>query len=229
MAANTHSLDLESSSSQYAYASDTSDLQFGSGDFTVMCWVRREAISGDYPIFSKHNGSTEGIRLFFRTENTLRLDMTQSSATDEIYGSSVITSTSTWYHIAVTRSGTTVTLYINGASDGSGTSSKSVSASGTNFEVGRMNSGGFAYWDGLIDEFRVYKGIALTADQINAIKTKKVVDRSELKAYWKLNNDYEDVTTNNRDLTSSGSPSFSTTVPFANYSDPGAAILLSLL
>src|SRR3990172_1052049 len=41
-------------------------------------------------------------------------------------------------------------------------------------------------------------------------------------AYWKLNDDYLDVTANNNDLTASGSPVFSASVPFANYSG-GAA------
>lgn len=214
--ANSNSLSLTASSTQFADGGDQTDFQFGTGDFTVMCWVKKAESGTDRGILSKCNG-TSASGWILRTNNTdnFRIDLINTTI-DQIQTSSAYSSTSVWYHITATRSGNTVTLYVNGISDGSGSSSKNVTSSGNNFLVGKGVEDTTYYWNGLLDEVRVYKGRALTGSEILSIYQSNIIDAS-LVAYWNLNNVYTDSSGNSHTLTPSGSPTFSSTVPFADY------------
>jgi Concanavalin A-like lectin/glucanases superfamily len=76
-------------------------------------------------------------------------------------------SQNTWYHAVLTRSGSTLKLYLNGVSIGQTTISNSYSASDvyvTNIGGGTYNNE--RYFNGKIDDIQYYKG-ALTADQVS--------------------------------------------------------------
>jgi hypothetical protein len=75
------------------------------------------------------------------------------------HNSSVFPSTGTWYHVALVRSGSTVTLYVDGTSVVSFTDSSSTNYSLSGARIGR-NLSGVDDLDGWIQEFRVSKGIA---------------------------------------------------------------------
>ncbi len=62
----------------------------------------------------------------------------------------------TWYHVAVTKSGTSVKFYVNGSQQGSTQTctTASIYNSTTPFEVGGWSAGP-SYHDGLIDDVRV--------------------------------------------------------------------------
>ena len=83
----------------------------------------------------------------------------------------VTTSTATiandvWTHVAVVRSGSTITQYINGTADGTLTSAVNIVSHGA-LQVGRavLTSSTTQMWQGYIDELRVSKGVARwTAD-----------------------------------------------------------------
>ena len=63
-----------------------------------------------------------------------------------------------WYHYALVRNGTTVTMYRDGVPNGSATSSSTV---GNNSAVCDIGQGGGDYYEyGYIQDFRVYKGVA---------------------------------------------------------------------
>ena len=134
----------------------------------------------------------------------------------------------TWYHIALTcdvsqPSATTFELYLNTTSQGNGTSILSANPSAisdntTAFCVGcGLNNGvPLRFFDGLIDDIRVWNDIR-TSSEISANYQRELAgNEANLQGYWKLNNNYLDQTTNDNDLTPSGTPVFSTDVPFAD-------------
>jgi hypothetical protein len=57
-----------------------------------------------------------------------------------------------WYHVAVTRSGTTLKLWVNGTEDASAGSASGPPDSSYPVRVGLTQASGFA---GYIDEFRI--------------------------------------------------------------------------
>ena len=101
----------------YLLIPDNPSQRIGTGNFTVECWVYRNA-SGTYGLIGKGTGTTGWL-----------LSLNSSNQVVFTYGSSTITSTgtisaTTWTHIAVVRSGTGANLtkiYIGGTNDGTGT------------------------------------------------------------------------------------------------------------
>ena len=101
----------------YLLIPDNPSQRIGTGNFTIECWVYRNA-SGTYGLIGKGTGTTGWL-----------LSLNSSNQVVFTYGSSTITSTgtisaTTWTHIAVVRSGTGANLtkiYIGGSNDGTGT------------------------------------------------------------------------------------------------------------
>ena len=69
----------------------------------------------------------------------------------------------TWFHLAITYSGTVVKAYVNGTFVSSGTTLASYTV-GNNFDIGTVNGGGAGYFNGFISDFRVTNGLLYTAN-----------------------------------------------------------------
>lgn len=231
---NTHSLDLESGSSQYASITDASQTGLDlTGDFTLEAWVNFESTpsSGNLmTIISKslNTGNQRGYEFhLFNDSGTLKyqvnIDQDGDGVTRDVVRWTNTPSTGTWYHLALTcdisaATATTFELFIDSASQGNGTAVTSGNCASiynntTAFIVGAYGTPS-QYFDGKIDETRVWSDIR-TSGEISANYQKELVgDEAGLVAYYKLNNDYTDSqTSGNNDLTASGSPVFSTDVP----------------
>jgi surface protein len=77
-----------------------------------------------------------------------------------------ISTLNTWYHIAGTYDGSTVRLYVVGNEIGSGNAvGGSISATATNVEIGRDPSNTNRFFNGIIDEVRIWS-VARTQQQI---------------------------------------------------------------
>ena len=135
---------------------------FGNGDFTIEFFLYLNSISG-LRILLDFRGSTEtAFPVLYLNSGTL----TYYVEADRITGSSL--STSTWYHIALSRSGTNTKLFVNGTQSGSTyTDSTNYANSSTRTPVIGANSytfgGNTVGWyalDGNIDDLRITKGFA---------------------------------------------------------------------
>ena len=126
-AANTHSLDLERSSSQYASCADSAGLSV-TGDFTIEAWVRIEQLPSDaggvFRVVTKNNvGNNErAYQTFFSNANDMYhcdfyADKDASTWTrfrmDEAFDDGDV---GTWVHLAVSVdvSGPAMYFYKNG-------------------------------------------------------------------------------------------------------------------
>lgn len=143
--------------------SSSSNLSaFGTGDFTIEFFLYLNSISG-LRILLDFRGSTEtAFPALYLNAGTL----TYYVEADRITGSSL--STSTWYHIALSRSGTNTKLFVNGTQSGSTytDSTNYLNAStrtpviGANSYTGGGNVIGWYALDGNIDDLRITKGYA---------------------------------------------------------------------
>jgi hypothetical protein len=90
----------------------------------------------------------------------------------------------TWYHIAGTYDGVTMKLYINGQLDNSASKTGNIYANNSNWYIGAFNYGNVAYFNGLIDDVRIYN-TAMSAEEILAIMLLKPTgSEPNLIAYW---------------------------------------------
>jgi len=161
----------------YVSIGSSSDFTFGTGDFTVECWVKPDDFGSRGTFFDSRpsNGNT-GITIGHESSSgEIRVYMTATSGTDIVVQSSDF-EVGKWQHIAVTRSSGTVTLFINGVSKDSGTRTSDLNnTNAVNIGYKTYTSSTYDYFDGEIAQVRVYKGTGLTAAQVaanyNATKT----------------------------------------------------------
>jgi len=150
-------------------------FSFGTGDFTIECWVyiagnsspdgggNRTAglfsayaasgvVSRGYTFEIEGNASTTGTGLSFYNNN---------SGTQISLIATTTISQGTWHHVAVCRSGTTTRLFLNGSSVASGTLSNQHVNSDYPIAIGRLGYASFLQeFNGYIDDLRITKGVA---------------------------------------------------------------------
>jgi|GEM_PF-1090062 len=139
--------------------SDDWDLD---GDFTIDFWIKTASPSTyQFPIVHRNYGNTAGMFQFYIESSKINFNSYNSSdsQTAGILQSGTILA-NTWYHVAVVRSGSTATMYINGTSVSTdSTASGSISGDPSSLILGYLINYG-AYFNGSLDEFRLSKGIA---------------------------------------------------------------------
>jgi hypothetical protein len=138
------SLSLNGSSS----VTTPTSFAFGTTDFTVEYWVRSTTLSGYDIHWDLRGGDTSQISpIVYTLDGQLTLDV---GATTRITGSTL--STNTWYHIALSRSGSSTKLFINGTQTGSTYTDTNNYLAATPLYIGTSGSNGV---NGFMDEFRI--------------------------------------------------------------------------
>ena len=146
------------------------------GDFTYAVWFYHTADSTDY-LFASQQSAGAGNEIALRqvssgSGSNIRFDL--DGSTSRCLGNNSA-SLNTWHHYAVTRSGSTVTGYLDGQQDCTGTDGDTLDFGSCPFYIGVDDDSATCpgstysnYWEGLLDDFRVYN-YALTAQQIKKI------------------------------------------------------------
>ena len=129
-------------------------LDFGTGDFTVEFWVYFNSVAADQGIFG--GSTTNAWEIRWRTSTGLNLGRL-NTAFDSTFAWSP--SAATWYHVAVTRNGTSVRGFVNGTQIGTTSTNSNTYNSGTLFYVGITDTSNNAF-NGYLDDVRITKGYA---------------------------------------------------------------------
>jgi hypothetical protein len=147
-------------SGDYLTVTGSQRLDFGTGNFCVELWWWAATVTG--------NNSGLHIILSAPQATTTQIGFDEGSRKlyfyNNDYGGNIIQNTNatptvrTWNHIALCRSGTTVSLYLNGTRVGTATHSSNVSFSG--LEIGRYHGGGYEI-DGYVRDVRLVKGSSI--------------------------------------------------------------------
>lgn len=127
-------------------------------DFTVEAWIYLNSVSVAQPILCIGDSiANPGILLYFANDSKLSLAY---AGARQLTGATSVTANS-WNHVAFVRSGSTITAYLNGVSQG--TVTNSATFSGTTTVIGReiYNNAVGGQFSGYISNLRIVKGTAV--------------------------------------------------------------------
>lgn len=154
-------------SGDYLVCPSTPNLDFAAGDWTLELWGYRvgngsatDAV-GNVMAYTGASGGNNAIWLSVDNSGNIRgkVAFDGSNWALELSGTTAM-ATGNWYHLALTRSGSTVRLFVNGTQEASGTNSTNLSTYGTQASIGGQFSSGSRYFNGYIDDLRITKGYA---------------------------------------------------------------------
>ncbi|MEO6921778.1 MAG: LamG-like jellyroll fold domain-containing protein [Collimonas sp.] len=155
------------------YLSLPADIVADVADVTIATWVYWNASSKWARVFDFGTGTGHYMMLTARNNNGFpRFAITANGTSGEQgIDSNTALPIGQWTHIAVTLSGNVGTLYVNGNAVGSNNAMVlapfRLGSTSQNW-IGRSQFANDPYFNGLIDEFRIYRG-ALSATQVAAL------------------------------------------------------------
>jgi len=149
----------------------STNLTFGTGDFTMEVWFKTRAKTMLYPallsvnlawaanvwvLIDRHN-VTAPTKFTFHVYNIASPTLTSVTAP----------SNGVWYNVVVTRIGTLFSMYVNGVLESTATSSASLDGGVSNsINLGRQSAGDSTNYDGNISHARIYKAKGLTSAEV---------------------------------------------------------------
>ena len=142
----------------YLEVKSSTDFAFGTGDFTMEAYVYATSFpSTNQRIFcSGADGSGSRTNFQLMVGSAGYLEFAHSSNYQTANG---LIGLNKWYHVAATREGTTLRMFIDGVLHHTGTSNVNVTENG-GVTIGR-EFGYSSYWYGMISNARIIKGTAL--------------------------------------------------------------------
>ena len=150
------------------------DLLADVSDFTVTAWVYwNVGGAAEQRVFDFGTGVDQYMMLTAKYgDGRLRFATTLDGASgEEAIEDTAPLAAAQWVHVAVTLSGTVGTLYVNGSAVGSNTAMQfapfRLGHTGQNW-IGRSQYAADPYFNGLVDELRIYRG-ALSPAQVAAL------------------------------------------------------------
>ena len=134
---------------------NSADFNFGTGDFTVEGWLRPASTGTQRAVIGTYQDASNGWLIQVLTD---KLVCNLSGDGADLTGTTSLAA-NTWYHFAVSRSGTDARLFINGTIEASATDSTNITSTAT------LNVAGFPgfaanCFHGYLDDIRITKGVA---------------------------------------------------------------------
>ena len=197
----------------------TSTALFGSSDYTVEAWINYNTVPTGFTAII--NGQSSGSLNFYYdggTYATNQLIISNRSSNQISY--TWIPTANTWYHLAVSRSGSSVKMFIDGAQVATATDSTNYSTS-ANYDIG-YDSGVGSGMNGFISNVRTVNGTGLyTANFTPPTAPLTAVSGTSLLINGTNQNTFDNATfydqsANSFAITKFGSPVYSGLSPFSN-------------
>lgn len=230
VATNGQSGSFAAASLQYGTITNDLGINAANAPITIEMWVRlasSPSAGNDYTFATQQDAGTF-VRYFFRYRNTAGVFSLYANRLKENTSNNEITTNftmtvGTWYHVALTYDGTNMKLFsavVAGThtQQGSNLATSGNGASGVlndQFLVANNYTGTATVLDGLIDEVRVWNTARSAATMDADFQQELVGNETNLKAYYRMEGNLNDTTSNAFHLTNTNSVTFSSTVPFS--------------
>ncbi len=169
---SNYSLDFDAGSSQYIDLGSTSDLDFQTSEMSISFWINSDTASGLKAILGNTNSSASSYQYLIDIHRTVgKISFLTSGP--PILTSSLTINTNTWYHVCITKSGTTsnwvYTMYIDGSSSDGGTLSTTTNPpANQTTAIGRYGALSGYYFSGKLTEVSFFD-YSLSAPQVTEL------------------------------------------------------------
>ncbi|MFY8001473.1 MAG: FG-GAP-like repeat-containing protein, partial [Candidatus Kapaibacteriota bacterium] len=180
--------------SQYTEVNPMPSAAIGTSDFTVEAWIRTANSAATLPVaplFSVGNSSVanDGLHIYSQGASG-RIQLSTSFAWGPSVNAGVNVEDNQWHHIAVVRSGGTISFYVDGVNSGGGAVPGAMNIATGLVRIGALVPGFVSNYDGSIDEVRFWN-VALPQATINRHKGVEIntthPNWANLLGYWKFN------------------------------------------
>ncbi|MBI2542374.1 PGF-pre-PGF domain-containing protein [Candidatus Woesearchaeota archaeon] len=155
----------------YITVSNSSIFDFNDNDFTIELWAKWKNTTGNQIIIEKFTGSTGPGWSFYKLSNLLEFYGCSNSRC--IRTSTTILNTNVWYHIVVTRLGSTFAIYRDGINIGTSINANALTNSTTPLLIGTRNTNSL-FFNGSIDEVAIWNR-SLSSDEIRNLYQRNVL------------------------------------------------------
>jgi hypothetical protein len=197
----------------YLSVANNAALNVGSGDFCIEAWFNVSTVASQQSIVSNAGASGSDNTQIDIVSGNIRF---ASSATVWLTGSAV--TTNTWNHVVVSRSGTTMSLFLNGSRQATATNS-------TNFANANNYAtivGGYppstALFTGYISNVRIVKGSSVYDPTQTTLRVPtQLLNITNTSLLTCQSPAIIDNSTNNFAITANGNAAVSTLTPFPAY------------
>jgi hypothetical protein len=138
----------------------------GASDFTVEGVFKPSSVTGTRELFAWSDGTATSTATLFSlfleiTAGKLRATLRNGGASNaDFTTASTVVSAGTEYHIAVTVSATTMTIWVNGSNVGSATLTGTRGTGQSNLRIGQLQANDLRQFSGKMKAFRVTSGVA---------------------------------------------------------------------
>jgi len=156
----------------YVDCGDDNIWDFGSGNYAIEAWVKRNSFNTNDMIIGKDDDGS-GNRQFFmliHSDDDIRFSYTDTGDNQIYLDSSSTITDNEWHYLAGQRNGDSFEIYIDGVLDNSGTTSGThgtMDSTVTNLLIGKRHYSGYTdEFDGIIDEVRI-SNVARSAEEIS--------------------------------------------------------------
>lgn len=133
------------------------DFVIGPNDFTIEAFIN--TTDNNFVLFDFYTSGQAGWQVLVTSTGKLSF----IAASSQVLTGTISCNTGAWTHVAVTRQGNSLKLFVGGTLDGTVTNSTDMNYQSTYFAIGAQVSTRNASYDmsGLVDEFRYRKGEAV--------------------------------------------------------------------
>ena len=124
--------------------------------FSFSVWLYLDNLSTSYRwVFGNWNSTAQDLYVMIRDTGKIEVNPDGNNGTVE-FGSSGAFTTNTWHHLAVSMDAGTYTVYLDGSSLGSGSTTNTTFDNGYNYQIGKTPNSSINEWSGKMDQFRLF-------------------------------------------------------------------------
>jgi hypothetical protein len=155
----------------YLSVPTSTDFDFGSGDFTVECWIyptQLPTVGEVSGIFYKFTGNSNGWRLGFDEVGTVYFGSCNAGVQTQS-GSSTVLAINKWQHVAVSRVGGFYKIFVNGIANPTAVAITAITANANAMLIGYEQAYNY-YLYGYIDDVRITKGVGRYTDNFQPVQ-----------------------------------------------------------